>query len=745
MKTHSGPPMNPLSPLGRFEMNFPPIRKPPVPQERADKTASPYQGDGNNTARRRTEGRIKSAAEPENPNKTITPAQNPKKPGPPNKARAALVFALTLFFSRAAAGADDSEAPFEPSAAAAPMHDFFEGLKEEKEAALRQLNSLLPSLAAHPAAPLKAQAAAGALARIKDSSGHGSGFVMRDEKTGAALLATAGHVIRHSDPSNLVFLDSGGRPLSPVKVWSFSLEHDLILFELEGYGGPALRLPASLKYAGGELYILGFPEGLQRMIKGRGVHKRGSPFFTFIRDYELLSDVHGVPQGLERALSRAGVQGSMEGSSGGPAVNKKGELAGAVLIQDSSNYLIQAAGAEALRQLLEDGPVEKLAVPFFLAMEESFPRQFADAGFGPPAAAPSKGAAREIQKFGVAHLSLEEQIDWFQTLSRSGGKPLRSAEMLPGKTLPQLRRLAEKGSASAQFLLGSLLSAGPEAPPYISRNGAPEDKKEAAYWFRRAAEQGHIDAQFRLAMLLSEGEGALKAEKAAARWLKKAARGGHAEAQFRLAEAFDRGEGLALNRKKAAYWYKKPAGQGHFPAQIRLAAMLDEGDGIRQNKKKAARWLRHAAENDLEDLQKALCWTGAFPCSWAHLEKGVELWFQQAKAQFRLAEMLSAGEGLPMDKEEAAYWFRRASEGGVLKAVDRLSALLEDVSAEGRAGIISHLAEQRDMERGIEERFEGMMERLVSGLGLEPPKPDGGPSQCRGAFILRRGSADSPR
>jgi len=60
------------------------------------------------------------------------------------------------------------------------------------------------------------------------------------------------------------------------------------------------------------------------------------------------------------------------------------------------------------------------------------------------------------------------------------------------------RRLAERGTASAQYSLGSI---------YLSGRGLPRDYKEAAKWLRKAADHGEADAQSDLGYMYAEGRG----------------------------------------------------------------------------------------------------------------------------------------------------------------------------------------------------------------------------------------------
>ncbi len=624
----------------------------------------------------------------------------------------------------AAGGLPAAAAPAKPSAPPGaenfPLKMLFkDDLFRQEESLLQKLNQLRPSLAAHPAAPLAAQKSAGALAKIKDSQGYGSAFIVRHEQTKAPILVTAAHAIRDSEPSDLEFFDSRGRRLNPLRVWSFSLPHDLALLELESYEGRTLK-PADTSAAGGEeLYMLGFPNGLQRMIKGRAVFDPSLPFFAFIADYEFLSEVHGLSQSLERKLLQERPPGNMEGVSGGPLVSRQGELKGAALSQDSSRHLLRAARADTLQKLLAHGPLKDFPSPFFLEREES-PKE------NPSAenlqSRPNRSRDRDFPS--ASELPFKDQLLWLQTLLKTKGHrhPAWQKGPLSNKTLPQLRRQAEEGSASAMFLLGALLAAGFDVPRYIGGGGLVEDKQKAARWFRQAASQGHIDAQFRLAVMLWEGDGVLEDRREALRWLRKAAAAGHAEAQFHIAKAFDKGHGVRQDKKKAAYWLKKSAAQGYFPSQFRLAEMLDTGDGIRQDKKKAAGWYRQAAGSSLKNLERQLCWTGAFSCSWGLLEMEIELLFEQAQAQFRLGEMLLAGEGIPQDKKEAGRWLRLAAEGDAFKAMEWRIAIKGDGHKEGAAAQPA-------------ERAEDLLKKLnLEQSSAAGPAAPGGAFECRASF-----------
>jgi predicted aspartyl protease len=129
------------------------------------------------------------------------------------------------------------------------------------------------------------------------------------------------------------------------------------------------------------------------------------------------------------------------------------------------------------------------------------------------------------------------------------------------RALEQLRTLAGKGDAIAQFNLGVIYQGG---------DGVPKDVEVAAQWYRKAAEQGYADAQYNLGWMYDAGEGMPRNASVAAKWYRKAAEQGNVEAQFSLASMYEDGKGLAKDATLAVHWYRKAAEQGDASAQKKL-------------------------------------------------------------------------------------------------------------------------------------------------------------------------------
>ena len=258
----------------------------------------------------------------------------------------------------------------------------------------------------------------------------------------------------------------------------------------------------------------------------------------------------------------------------------------------------------------------------------------------------------------------------------------------PAEALRQLRPLAERGNADAQFKLGSL---------YHEGLSVSQDYTEALKWFRRAAEQGDVNAQFNLGMLYAEGgrginqdnvqalmwfnfaaaqgnteavqekatlvlrmtpvqiEEAQKRARefkpestyaAALQELKPLAEQGKVSAQFKLGLMYYKGQSLPQDYTEALKWFRLAAQQGDVYAQFNTGFMYEKGQGVPQNYAEAAKWYRRAADQG------------------------------NATAQYNLGTMHERGLGVSQDDVQALMWFNLAASQGDAKASlsrDRLS------------------------------------------------------------------------
>jgi len=146
--------------------------------------------------------------------------------------------------------------------------------------------------------------AAQATMTVKNKSGHGSGFFVSED----GYIITNYHVI--TDTNKLEIITSEGVKY-PAKVERFNKDYDLALLKIEKTG----MLPFSLKNLttygmGKDVYIIGTPsaEDLSQTLT-RGI----------------VSSVRKSSNGSKLIQTDASING---GSSGGPMINKDGQLIG---------------------------------------------------------------------------------------------------------------------------------------------------------------------------------------------------------------------------------------------------------------------------------------------------------------------------------------------------------------------------------------------------------------------------------
>ena len=173
--------------------------------------------------------------------------------------------------------------------------------------------------------------------------------------------------------------------------------------------------------------------------------------------------------------------------------------------------------------------------------------------------------------------------------------------------------------------------------------------------------------------------------------LRQAAEQGDVEAQFMLgvAHADDLGD------TEAVAWLRAAASQGHLTAQLALAARYEGGMGVPQDHGEAIVWYRRAAEQDLTDSQ-------AGPDT---LERVMDLQ-TQAIAQYTLGGLYMEGLGAPENLTEAARWYRRAADHGVVAAQIVLGAMYADGSGVPQDYVRAHMWFNLAAARGNEDARE---------------------------------------
>ena len=138
----------------------------------------------------------------------------------------------------------------------------------------------------------------------------------------------------------------------------------------------------------------------------------------------------------------------------------------------------------------------------------------------------------------------------------------------------ELRPLAERGDAEAQYRIGLMYEYG---------KGYPQDKLQGITWFKKSAAQNHAAAQTELGIIYAIGDGVKQDDAQAVAWLQKGATLGNATAQYNLGLWYAKGQGVKLDNAKAIDWWRKAGAQGMTVAQWKLGVAYENGEGVKKD------------------------------------------------------------------------------------------------------------------------------------------------------------------
>lgn len=290
----------------------------------------------------------------------------------------------------------------------------------------------------------------------------------------------------------------------------------------------------------------------------------------------------------------------------------------------------------------------------------------------------------------------------------------------PGKPdlpIEELKTRAAQDDAEAQFNLATAYQAGRDVP---------QDFAAAFKWFSQAAQQGHGKAQRYLGSMYFQGQGVAQDFVTAYKWLdlaaaqkvanapearelvarlmsaEQVARGKQLAAEFKpgkpaavappapapsvpsfgadakapaaatdVAALIKRGQmhatgqGVPQDLVEAEKAFRQAAEQGSAEAQATLGIMCLHGRGVRPNKAEAIKWLQLAADQNHATAQ---FWLGLADDKAsdhdraARYRKAAEQGY--GPAQYALATLYAAGQGVPQDSIEAYKWFTLAAGQG---------------------------------------------------------------------------------
>lgn len=183
---------------------------------------------------------------------------------------------------------------------------------------------------------------------------------------------------------------------------------------------------------------------------------------------------------------------------------------------------------------------------------------------------------------------------------------------------------------------------------YKGINGAFLNKEKAFELYIQAAERNYIPAIHKVAGFYYRGEVVDKNLKERLVWLTKAAEMGDADAQNKVGVCYHDGNGTIQNTEKALYWYIKAANQGNTHAMDNLRILFFNQDDLEESLK----WARMGAEHG------------------------------QTECQYELGEAYNNGVGVKEDKDQAAYWYKMATDNGHASACNQLGVIYHNVKSD---------------------------------------------------------------
>jgi localization factor PodJL len=152
-----------------------------------------------------------------------------------------------------------------------------------------------------------------------------------------------------------------------------------------------------------------------------------------------------------------------------------------------------------------------------------------------------------------------------ETLIGDYVRAVRGVETRQPGSLAELRAVAERGHAPAQFYLGKLYENG--------EHGVVQNMAEARRWTERAANGGDAAAMHNLALYYFRGEGGPQDLASATRWFRDAAERGIVDSQYNLGLLYQSGSGVQRDLAEAYKWFSIAAVGGDAQARSSAVAL----------------------------------------------------------------------------------------------------------------------------------------------------------------------------
>ena len=374
--------------------------------------------------------------------------------------------------------------------------------------------------------------------RIENSVKGGTGFFI-----GENLFVTNDHVVsgmlKTGAVEDMVLSQKGNTAVLKIKrIVALSVLYDLTLLETNETVENYLSLQKTPLESDDPLFISAYPGSFfKRMRQTGSVIYENDRVLMFPVDHSYL-----------------------EGASGGPVLNGKGQVVG-IMSHRTDNMAI-VIKPNHLREFIA-GNIGLNCL------------RFPD-----PKICMDKGTEnlRELAEQGSMYAQF--------VLSDAYTKGKR-VEPDPEQAVVWRKKAAEQGHISSQFNL---------AADYIKGNGVQPNPERAFFWVQQAANQGYPKAQNNLAFLYYKGKGVESDPEQGFMWLEKAAKQNYVRSQWHLCYMYYTGERVGKDLEKSFFWCQKAAEQGHVPSQHALVYMYDKGEGTEKNPEQAAYWLEQAEQ-----------------------------------------------------------------------------------------------------------------------------------------------------
>lgn len=306
----------------------------------------------------------------------------------------------------------------------------------------------------------------------------------------------------------------------------------------------------------------------------------------------------------------------------------------------------------------------------------------------------------------------ESALRWFTSASELGHAQAAYRVGLlhfRGKGVPQDRELAlalwrdaaERGCADAAYQLGRTL-----APEGDSPSG---DNDMVFRLYKQAADAGHVDAKCSLGIAYANGTGCARDTAAAKKWLREAVAVGNVHAMFALGCLLLNRLGQPGSREEARALLERAAEKGSEPAAAKLAQMTTPAllapapalvlvsstslSGAASGQGGQGKRPREAALSSDDGVGARKAQRGASDGDGpggsdsgggndevsGHVDSAFVTLMLKAsggdpEASFQMGQRCSTGDGIAINRQQAARWYRGAAEGGHVGAMHALAA-----------------------------------------------------------------------